>query len=428
MIAKNRVICVIVFITFLLLSGCTNTKGPVKTVESEINAIGYVSEKSASAIETARADYERLSEDEKAHVKNYQTLVDAEYDLDKLYAAKIDNMIDDIRIVDDSTPEKLAAIEQAYNSLNKDQQRLVNKMDKLDEIKVQYDEYVVDKLIELIASTKEKKKNINKDTVIEINNVYSGLSDEQKEMVDHKLGESYDDAMETVRAILCDYYIEQIDYITGAPSKQELAKLIEAAEVYNDLSDSGKSKVEDFKTYDKALKEYAKYIKNREKTDRLYARRQYIDQCEEIATSDIIKYKSSYKGHLIKITVEFGDETSSITHTFNAVVQGTSDPVKIQDKRDKREPSISTGDTVTVYGKITGTKTIKEKDENSGWFNSGLFADVTNEYEIPCIEFVYTDIDNLGIIKSGDPNDKDVAVDEEYESMILEMNKYTEGY
>lgn len=423
---KNKLICAIVVTALLLSSGCT--KGPVKTVESEISAIGYVTENSAAAIETARADYERLTEEEKGKVRNYQTLVDAEYDLDKMYASRVDKLIDDIKTIDDSTPGKIAEVEQAYNALNKDQQRLVNKIDKLDEIKAQYEEYVVDKLIELITSVKEKRRSVKEDTIIEINNIYAGLSDEQKEMLDAKLGESYQDAMEMVQAVICDYYIKQIDYISGAPSKQELSKLVDAAKVYYGLSDSAKSKVEEFKDYDKAVKEYSKYIKNRAKTDKLYARRLYIEQCEEIATSDIITYQSSYKGHLIKLTVEFGDETSSFTHTFNGTVQGSGDPLEIQDKRDKREPAITTGDTVTVYGKITGTKKIKEKDASSGWFNSSLFADVTNEYEIPCIEFVYTDIDNLGIIKSGDPNDKDVDVDEEYESMILEMNKYTEGY
>ena len=111
----------------------------VEKVQGLIDAIGTVNKNSAAKIEAARKAYDALSAEQKTKIKNYSTLTAAERALAKLRATKEDlaaaeavqELIDAIGTVNQTSGEKIAAARKAYNALTKLQQQLVENYDAL---------------------------------------------------------------------------------------------------------------------------------------------------------------------------------------------------------------------------------------------------------------------------------------------------------
>ena len=115
-----------------------------------ISAIGTVTAESKSAIEEARAAYDALTDEQKALVENYETLITAETAL-----AKIEN---DIKAADDVeamisaigtvTAESKDAIEEAraaYDALTDEQKALVENYEVLTSAETEYSELTTGK-------------------------------------------------------------------------------------------------------------------------------------------------------------------------------------------------------------------------------------------------------------------------------------------
>ena len=105
-------------------------------VDDEINKIGEVALKSESVIKAARDAYESLTDTQKALVKNYQVLCDAEAtleslktqdNLDKEAAKDVDALIEDIKTVTVFSDVKVSKARDAYDALTETQKGYVTK-------------------------------------------------------------------------------------------------------------------------------------------------------------------------------------------------------------------------------------------------------------------------------------------------------------
>lgn len=132
-------------------------------------------------------------------------------------------------------------------------------------------------------------------------------------------------------------------------------------------------------------------------------REQFIESAEAVAYDDLRRYPDSYSGKAIKLTLRFNtvDPDGWIFQgDMIATIPGTDNEIGVYDGRSVREPRFMEGDTMTVYATGNGLATIKVKD------GTGLFATVIDEYEIPSIKVIYTDMDNLESIPSKDADAK----------------------
>ena len=107
----------------------------VKVVIARIDAIGEVTLDSKDAIEAARAAYDKLTDEQKKLVPNYETLTKAE----ETYAAladaaavkEVEDLIDAIGEVDENSKEAIEAARAAYDALPTRLQPEVSNYDKL---------------------------------------------------------------------------------------------------------------------------------------------------------------------------------------------------------------------------------------------------------------------------------------------------------
>ena len=101
-------------------------------VEKLIDAIGTVTLDSEEAIKAARGAYDALTEEQKAQVGNYQTLLDAEAKLADLKAADaVEKLIDAIGTVTLDSEEAIKAARGAYDALTEEQKAQVGNYQTL---------------------------------------------------------------------------------------------------------------------------------------------------------------------------------------------------------------------------------------------------------------------------------------------------------
>ena len=101
-------------------------------VEKLIDAIGTVTLDSEEAIKAARDAYDALTEEQKAQVGNYQTLLDAEAKLADLQAADaVEKLIDAIGTVTLDSEEAIKAARGAYDALTEEQKAQVGNYQTL---------------------------------------------------------------------------------------------------------------------------------------------------------------------------------------------------------------------------------------------------------------------------------------------------------
>ena len=101
-------------------------------VEKLIDAIGTVTLDSEEAIKAARDAYDALTEEQKAQVGNYQTLLDAEAKLADLKAVDaVEKLIDAIGTVTLDSEEAIKAARDAYDALTDAQKELVGNYQTL---------------------------------------------------------------------------------------------------------------------------------------------------------------------------------------------------------------------------------------------------------------------------------------------------------
>lgn len=125
----------------------------INLVEEQIRGIGIVTLGQEAAIQAARLAYDKLPDDSKAGVENYDVLVESEKYLDGLKKAVEDVIvsIDAMGEVAYSKADTIQAVREAYDALTAEQQERVTNRQKLVEA-----EEILEKLIAEIDSVENK--------------------------------------------------------------------------------------------------------------------------------------------------------------------------------------------------------------------------------------------------------------------------------
>jgi|LGOV01.1.fsa_nt_gb hypothetical protein len=408
-----------------LLIACKTEEA--KMVEEEISLIGSVTEKSYNLIQESRVAYDNLSEQDKGDIANYFVLEDAEIAYNIIVTGRVDKLIVDIGSIND---ESMVAIDLArfeYDKLTKDQKSISSNFGDLIVAEKEYENYIVKRSIETLKALSDISPEDSK--AIELaEKIYDKLIDEQKILVVNEVGE-VGEIIRNTRIKRVDKLIEYITYIKGEPSIDDLTSIIDALIVYTELSEDAQTQVTNYEVVEKALKGYSRYKKKRAKTDKVFIRETYINQCKTISYNDLMIYPKSYKGQQISMRIQILEIVEGVLilpDSIAAIVNGTEKVLELKDNRAVKEPVISEDDIFMIYGTFEGTANVTDKEEGSGLFGSSFLEKVTDKYEIPVIQFVYTSIDNIGVIATGDPNATDVGIDKENEKLKNQLDQIIE--
>ena len=153
-------------------------------VEKLIDAIGTVTLDSEEAIKAARGAYDALTEEQKAQVGNYQTLLDAEAKLADLEAADaVEKLIDAIGTVTLDSEEAIKAARGAYDALTEEQKAQVGNYQTLLDAEAKLADLQaadgVEKLIDAMGTVTLDSE----EAIKAARDAYDALTDAQKELV-----------------------------------------------------------------------------------------------------------------------------------------------------------------------------------------------------------------------------------------------------
>ncbi|MCU6763285.1 bacterial Ig-like domain-containing protein, partial [Brotonthovivens ammoniilytica] len=224
-----------------------------------IDEIGEVKADSKEAIETARAAFEKLSDELKQNVTNISVLIAAEkaYAEMESNAAAVDTLIKAIGDVTADSKKAIKAARAAYDKLGEEEKKLVNSISDLEAAEKAYAQMesnaaAADKLINAIGTvTLDSKEAIEAAKA-----AYDKLSEEEKKLVTayetlKEAESSYAELLAPVQNV--ESLIEAIGTIT-ADSKEA----IEAARAaYDALSEQEKGKVSNLSKLEEAEAAYA---------------------------------------------------------------------------------------------------------------------------------------------------------------------------
>lgn len=182
---------------------------PIKSVEALIDAIGTVTLDSKSAIDEARAAYDKLTAAQQARVSNYATLTAAETTYAKLVTDKADQdaadaviaKIDAIGTVTLKSKKAIDAARKAYDKLTAAQQARVSNYAALTAAETTYAKLIQDKADQDAADAVIAKINAigvvsraAKRRIDAARKAYDGLTDAQKALVPASVVKTLTDA------------------------------------------------------------------------------------------------------------------------------------------------------------------------------------------------------------------------------------------
>ena len=182
---------------------------PIKSVEALIDAIGTVTLDSKSAIDEARAAYDKLTAEQQAKVSNYAALTAAETNYAKLVQDKTDQdaadaviaKIDAIGTVTLKSKKAIDAARKAYDKLTAAQQARVSNYAALTAAETTYAKLVQDKADQDAADAAIAKINAigvvsraAKSRIDAARKAYDGLTDAQKALVPASVVKTLTDA------------------------------------------------------------------------------------------------------------------------------------------------------------------------------------------------------------------------------------------
>ncbi len=419
---KRIIVWIALFGSLILLTSCKSEE--VKLVEEQIESIGTITENSEGLILEVRIAYDALTDGDQAKVINYDILESAEIEYNTTITKNVEEIINAIGMIND---ESLMTIERArseFEDLTEEQKGSVTNFGKLVEAEQEYEEYIVDRSIDTLLALSDISLD-DVSLIDEAEEIYGKLTPEQKRLVAEEIGD-VDNLIKKAKIQGVETAISRITYSKDEPSIDDLNSIITALEAYYQLNSEEQEMIESYKKVETAIKGYLTYKKNREKSDKLYIRNQYIEECEVISIEDLTLYPKSYEGKHVSMDIQINGIEKGGLFTGDKIVAltDTQVPVELRDKRKIKEPLLSEGERFTVYGTYEGVVTIKVTEEGSGLFGSDMFEKVSDKYEVPVIEFIYVSNDNLGVIAAGDPTDTESRLDEEAENLKENLDQW----
>jgi len=113
---------------------------------------------------------------------------------------------------------------------------------------------------------------------------------------------------------------------------------------------------------------------------------EFRENAESPTYDDLMRYPDTYKEKQIKITVKIVRvEPDGIIFDGDIEATMSGESIALYDGREKKEPKLREGDSVTIYGYGKGTTTVKVQDV------SGLIPKTVDKYDIPAIDIRYID-------------------------------------
>jgi len=247
-------------------------------VEKLIDAIGTVTLDSEEAIKAARGAYDALTEEQKAQVGNYQTLLDAEAKLADLQAADaVEKLIDAIGTVTLDSEEAIKAARGAYDALTDAQKELVGNYQTLLDAEAKLADLkaadAVEKLIDAIGTVTLDSE----EAIKAARGAYDALTDAQKELVGNY--QTLLDAEVKLADLQAADAVEKLIDAIGTVTLDSEEAIKAARDAYDALTDAQKEQVGNYQTLLDAEAKLAQLKKDAEKPSQ-------PEQPEKPATGD----------------------------------------------------------------------------------------------------------------------------------------------
>ena len=216
-------------------------------VEKLIDAIGTVTLDSEEAIKAARGAYDALTEEQKAQVGNYQTLLDAEAKLADLKAADaVEKLIDAIGTVTLDSEEAIKAARGAYDALTDAQKELVGNYQTLLDAEAKLADLkaadAVEKLIDAIGTVTLDSE----EAIKAARGAYDALTEEQKELVGNY--QTLLDAEAKLADLKAADAVEKLIDAIGTVTLDSEEAIKAARDAYDALTDAQKEQVGNYQT------------------------------------------------------------------------------------------------------------------------------------------------------------------------------------
>ena len=233
-------------------------------VEKLIDAIGTVTLDSEEAIKAARGAYDALTEEQKAQVGNYQTLLDAEAKLADLQAVDaVEKLIDAIGTVTLDSEEAIKAARDAYDALTDAQKELVGNYQTLLDAEAKLADLKaadgVEKLIDAIGTVTLDSE----EAIKAARGAYDALTEEQKAQVGNY--QTLLDAEAKLADLQAVDAVEKLIDAIGTVTLDSEEAIKAARDAYDALTDAQKELVGNYQTLLDAEAKLAQLKKDAEK-------------------------------------------------------------------------------------------------------------------------------------------------------------------
>ena len=299
----------------------------VKEVIALIDNIGEVeyTEEIKVKIDAAKEKLDALTDEQKAQITNADTLATAESTYEVIETIAFINEIGEVAY-DDDTRELIAKAREAYNNLSDEQKAQVGVVETLTEAESDYADFATEEINDLIDIDEVSLED--KEDVLAAKEVFDALSDEAKENIPAETVEKLEAAVKEIVDI--ETSNEATETITLLPTESDVEiedkAAIEAARAaFEALSDEGKAKVSaEIKAKLEAAEEVIADIesivvnKDKDSDTTTYAKEITAKEAEDgISTKQLFKEAAKDASETKEVEIKAGD--TSVTFDTAAV-------------------------------------------------------------------------------------------------------------
>lgn len=345
--------------------------------------------------------------------------VDIEQNQDKV---NVEEAINNIGKVELDSNQLIDQARNAFDNLDREQQKQVANLNILLDAEKNYEKKVVDSLQAIITGM----TNLTFDDftpIEELRLVYSKLSDKQLRQLPENI-QNLEAFISSYKVNLLDKQINSVTYHSGEPNENQINNMITMLYNYNELNQNEIKSLANKEKFDDIIKSYKKYYKDRKKNDELYKRYDFINNSSYVSYEDIQKFPDSFKNQKIELDVEILEITKGNLITDDSYlvqsIENENDIYRLEDKREVKEPILFVKDQLKIYGEYKKLDDYIIYSDEKGLFGSNFNRQKLEEYQIPVIDLKYSDLDNLGVIAKNNPL-LSVEINEELELLKNEL-------
>lgn len=277
-----------------------------------INNIGEVNLDSESTIEAARKAYEALKDEAKEKVSNIETLVKAEARLSELKVEKCESLINDIGTVTIKSEKTINEARDYYNTLSTEEQEKVNNYNKLIEAEKEFEKIKA----QLEENNKPDSETTNTDNgssgsgTLGGGNTTSGGTINLKKDEETKSQTSANQLINAINELInSNGQKEVLPKDFNELTEEQLKTIIDLYKSYENMSDSEKSNVTNYSEFEKILNKVGEVNHNDKETGlRIDGLKWNIKV--------IISYEDVSSENIEKITETLGKDTK-LLNLFN---------------------------------------------------------------------------------------------------------------